>query len=550
MKTRCRLVYVPALPWDAGTLLPQHRLAALAGALHASGHEAAILDWGTVSGLERMACVAGIGPDRGDEPPAGRAPWARSLAARRRRAALDAALEARAVEVGRAALGLARPHFIVFLIERPEDLAEARRVALRLRAWAPEVPLLLTGAHVDRHAAILVEGGDFDAALVGDTELGLLALAGCPDDRAKWARLPNLITRDARGYANGTADPASGWEGIDTPDYANAHYAALAGNEKFRLFTLEHSRGRHHVPNHLPQTALAMRQVRSKTPAAIADEVARWNQREGCRAFHFLGEATPGAQVDGLGYELLARGQRVFYSREAHVRHLDPGTARVLARSGCCALDFQLDSGSQRLLEDFYGHDFGVSQAIAVLAACQDAGQFVGTGWLYPCPRDDRHSREETVRVLALGRPQAARFAPAQCLPGSVWALQAADFGFTLDRARHARWVRGLLPPGEPCTAMRGWSPGLVALEQVWMRERMAELDVAPAMTARDGLLARLAGHAGAEAAWHADLTGALARLDVAKVAAMLADFNAAATLPVSRIARRPLHAYVAAAGN
>jgi hypothetical protein len=550
MMTRSRLVYVPALPWDAETLLPQHRLAALAGALQAAGHEATILDWGTLGGLERLACVAGLGPDRDAPESRARTPWGRSAVVRRRAAALEAALEARAVEVGRAVLGVSRPELVVFLIQRPLDVAEARRVARRLREWAPEVVQVVTGAHVDAHATTLMQGGDFDVALIGEAELGLLGLAAAWGQRSAWGRIPNLVTRDARGYAGGHAESAPDWTGMGTPTYDGGVYAALAGEEKFKLITLEHSRGRHHVPHALPQAGLLMRQVRTKTPAMLADEVARWSQQGGYRVFHFLGESTPASQVDGLGYELLARCLRVFYSRSAQVRHLDPGTLRALARSGCCAVGMGLDSGSQRLLEDFYGQDFSVSRAVAVLAGCQDAGLFVSTQWTYPCSQDDRHTREETLRVMALARPQAARFQAAQCIPGSLWALQADHYGFTLDRARHARWVRGLAAEHDTGTALRGWSSGQVRQEQAWMRERMAEVGVVPGLTERHGMLARFAGEAGAEGAWVGAVNEALRTLDVARVAGEVARFNAGATVPVSRIARRPLHAYVAAAGN
>lgn len=540
MTTRSRLVYVPALPWDANMLMPQHRLAAIAGALRAHGHESSILDVGTLGALERMACVAGLGPGHTEESPRpGLLPWPRRGAERRRQAMLEAALDARAVEVARAVLGVARPDFVVFLVERAADLCEARRTGARLRAWAPEVAQIVAGAYAGTHARALVERDGFDAVLVGDAELGALALADRVADRAVWPRLPNVVAKDHRGLAAGGPDPSADWAALGAPDYSRAAYPALAGGEKFRLLTLEHSRGRHHAPNHQPQLGLGMRQVRVKTPAAMADEVARWADREGFRAFHFLGEATPAAQVDSLGYELLARCLRVAYSRAAHVRHLDPGTVRALARSGCRALGFRIDTGSQRLLEDFYGHDFGVSQTLGVLAACQGAGLFVATDWTFPCPNDDEHTREETLRVLTLGRPQAATLHTARCLPGSMWALQPAQFGFAPDAARRDG---ADMPP-----AMRGWSRSRVARERAWMHDRMAELGVAEGLGERAGLVARLAGHSGGEAAWHAALNEALRRMDAAAAAAMVAAFNSQAS---ARVARRTLHAHVAAAGN
>jgi hypothetical protein len=552
MKTRSRLVHVPALPWRAETLMPQHRLAALAGALVDHGHATQILDWGGLSALERLACAAGMAPEvsRGARRGLG---LLRSLTGeRRQRAMLETGLRARAVEVARAVLSVQRPDFVVFLADRRADLLEARRCGALLREWAPEVVQVVAGAHVEEHTTAVVELAGFDAALTGDTELGMLALAEAIRDRKRWDRLPNVAATDARGYAMNNPEIAHDWSALGTPNYDRAIYPAMAGNEKIKLLSVEHSRGRHHVPHGVPEPALCMRQVRTKPVTALGEEVARLVKRGGFRAFHFLGEATPAAQVDGLGYELMARCLHVYYSRDGHVRHLDPGTVQSLAKSGCTALGFRLDSGSQRLLEDFYGHDFGVSQAESVMRACREEEIFLSTGWTYPCPQDDRHTREETVRLLRRCRPDAAWVHRVRCPTGSAWALRSNDFGCAADPVRVARWAAassaepaGTLAP----LVMAGWKPSRVAAEREWLFAQMEALGIGAQLSARDGLVARLAGFAGEEAVYHARLRQALATYDLATAHALVASFNEAATVTVNRIRLRP-HQPNLAVGN
>lgn len=542
MKTRSRLVHVPALPWNAETLMPQHRLAALAGALVDHGHETQILDWGGLGALERLACAAGMAPETGSASRRGLGLLRAMTGERRQRAMLETALRARAVEVARAVLPVQRPDFVVFLAERRADLIEARRCSALLREWAPEVVQLVTGSHVENHTTAIVELAGFDAALTGDAELGMLALAEAFRDRKRWDRLPNVVATDARGYAMSNPEIAHDWSALGQPKYDRSLYPAMSGNEKLKLLSVEHSRGRHHVPFGVAEPPLCLRQVRTKSVVLLGDEVARLAKRGGFRAFHFLGEATPAAQVDGMGYEIMARCLRIFYSREGHVRHLDPGTVQSLARSGCTSLGFRLDTGSQRLLEDYYGHDFGVSQAEAVLRSCRAEEIFLSTGLTYPCAQDDRHTREETVRLLRRCQPDAAQIHRLRCPTGSAWALRPGEFGCVADPARLARWAAA--SPGELADAvapvtMPGWKPARVASEREWMFAQLLELGIGAQLSARDGLVARLAGFAGEEAVYHARLRQALASFDVATAHELVSAFNEAATLAVNRIRLR-----------
>ena len=163
---------------------------------------------------------------------------------------------------------------------------------------------------------------------------------------------------------------------------------------------------------------------------SLVHEIEYLNERYKASAFHVVSASRCSGKPDSLAFKLLSRGLPILYSRSMGVDCLTPGTAQIHRASGCRAVSFQLDTGSQRLLDDFYAHTFSVSQIERLFRECRFSNLFTVAGFTYPCIEDDHHTRAETLRLVARAKPHGVSLRPA---PG-VAPPRAAFEGQSLAR--------------------------------------------------------------------------------------------------------------------
>lgn len=565
MESRSRLVYVPGIPFRSEALMPQWSLAMMAGCLLDAGHQTRILDWGAVSAMRRFggpglrAAAAHVAALRDREPgpmPGGR--FAGLWQLRALEALYQESLHARRADVIDEMAKAGELDFVVFLIHTRDDLREALQVGTWLRERTPGIRQLAAGVYIEDYGVVVLSATDvFDCALVGDVEISLPALARRIHRREHWAGVPNLLYREDGRVVQTDCEAARDLDSLSPPRYDLEAYPALRGGQKFNLFTLEHSRGRSNVGYGDAAFPWPAQRVRVKSPHALRMEMRVLTSTLGARAFHLEGEQTPGAQVNRLAYELLARPMPIEYSRSAHMAYTDAAAVRNLAASGCRAIGFRLGTGSQRLLDDFYGYDFSVSGAEHVLCACRQADLFAAARFFYPCPQDDYHTREETLRLVDRGSPHAVNVSAPPLRPRSAWWQQPLDFGYRVDLDAYARWVTAA-DAKRPCLGreedlpyrMAGWSRSRrIAAQKDFMRVFEEERGV-PALSEQEAFIARLAGYEGQEGAFAARLRRSLFTADGRDIAELVARFNSHATVAANTAVFRPFRPALAAVGN
>ncbi|MFP4499696.1 MAG: B12-binding domain-containing radical SAM protein [Candidatus Hydrogenedentota bacterium] len=545
---RTLLVYYPGYPYTTATLMPRAVLAGMAGALADAGYGVVVKDFGAIEHLTRFdrEALAHVAGGNGGQRRARRQFMAHEAAG------CTATAQAMAAD-GPADL-------VVLEVARREDFSSTFALCRALRAAMPGVTLLWVGAAVRRYAEVLVSAPAFHAlgaALVtGDAEPAAVAVASRLAAGHAPFSAPNLLVgADGASYATALC-PVPDLDALPWPTYARSVYPAVHGTGKLKLFHVADSRGCDYAGFADAVRPLEWRTVRSRKPGAVCAELVGLNRQVGARAVHFTGAGTPAATLDALAYEILARCLYVRYSRTAHVRNTDPSTVATLAASGCHALEFGVDTGSQRLLEDFYGHSFGVSEVEQVLRACHAAGVFVSARFTFPCPEDDRHTRAETLRLLRRAQPDAVVLRAPDIAPGSRWAAHARSFGFRIDARRYARWVfEGGVPVAgaEPALPWRstGWRNGSAARARDALVTVLQGEGFAFEVTADEALVARMAGvDPAGEVVFAHDLRAALARCDAEDAAELVDRFNSAAAAPVNTVAFPKAVSLRAVAGN
>lgn len=556
--THSVLLYVPGLPLSVEAFLPIRGMASLAAALLNAGHQTRIADYGNLEALRQLGSP-GLRAAVREKPDLlhGTAGWRRWLNAgpsKEYLALMQESLDRRCQTVTQHTLAIHPLDFAVFWVERREDVREAVRVAQCLRAQRPAMRMGVAGPYLYGHgAAVLAENGVFDCAASLDEEVSIPAWAERINTPEKWEEVPNLLyALKGKVYHNPWQAPAD-LDSLPMPCYAPEIYPAAANGQKLNLFTVEQSRWAY-SPAVMVDGAQPMR---FRSAGRVCDEMERLHRTLNARAFHIAGEFVPSAQIDALSYALMARGMNIVYGRAAHCASLHPASAALLASSGGQSVEFQIDTGSQRLLEDFYGHLFGVTITETVLNACRDAGLFTVTKFTYPCPHDDYHTRAETIRLIRRTRPDGITLGAPWVSPVSRWWSRAPEFGFQIDHDRYAAWLAGADKLADIAEGrldapyrMAGWPAGRAKTERASLETELNEEGFDTHTSGVLGLMARIAGYDGQESVYSAEILRSLRHWDVSALKEIASEFNARAAAPTNTIPFRPFVPVLAAVGN
>ena len=574
MKRFSLLVHTPGIPLSPEDLVPQRVMAAAAATLLACGHETRVIDCGSLEHLQRMAtpslrAQARRVIDGADdavlwEPAAvGRA----KHEAGRLRPLLEYARQQRNEFLLSEIAGQGRLDFVAFMARDGDGAAECLGAAAMIRAAHPDLKLVLFGPFAEACGVLALDASRcLDAVVTGETETSLPAWAAVCDDAARWKNVPGLLFRDGAHLCETPPEFTEDLASLPQAAYDADTYPGLKGTGKIKVYTIEMSRGLPRPGYNAPLLPGLTPLVRAKRPATLHKELMAVHETTGARAFHFSGRGAPSALQDGLAVLLTTHPFDILYSRSAAVARLDPARLPLLAASGCCAIDFQADTGSQRLLEDFYGNDFSVTLLEGALRACRNSGFYTAVHLTFPCPQDDRHTQAETLRIINRCRPDAVSIRAPRIVPGSSWCARAPEFGFRIAHRRYARWTKAMLGGARPMPRieknrlsaaelalsyrMSGWSEVRAAQARTELLDEIQDLGVTPMGSAALGLMARLAGHDGEEGAFILDLARALFTFDVETAASLTARINANAIIPKNTYELRPFQPMLAAVAN
>ncbi|MBN2311371.1 MAG: hypothetical protein JXR94_20510 [Candidatus Hydrogenedentes bacterium] len=585
MKTKSLIVNFPGYPFDINQLLPVHQLASVAACLLAEGHETQICDFATPDTMAtlfpaeaRDTATALADYLLMDSVPN---PMTTLHLLWRVRTADRAYRRRHGVACARATGWLASARhldFVVLHLATADDFHGAATMAEGIKALRPGVGIVVLGAFADLFAVDLLDAAQaFDCVCVGDPEHGIVGLADSIHERDSWRRIPNLVYRDGGRAVATERRTVVNLDHLPAPAYEQEVYPAVAAGDKLHLFGIEESRGCGGSCRGCPQAGGPGRDReagplsrRTKSAAAVCDEIEALAGRYGASAFRILGSGTEASRIDGVASAILARGIRASYTRTVHPAAADapgggakrPEQCEVLLRglqaSGCVGLTVHAETGSQRLLDDHFGAGFTVTQLERVLRGARGQGLFTVARLTFPTPPDDRHTRAETLRLLERTMPHAAPVEMPLVLPGSAWYSNAASFGYAISRRHHfARILRHRtqfpLPPDRWRLLPQGadtLSPGqaIAAHEELLCDIRQqgilaAGFDGAP-------LLAQAAGHNGPLGEFIVQLQRDLLTGNAPAVARLVARFNQGIRVAGTRAGLHPYAPAEKAANN
>ena len=547
LKTRSLLVRFPGFVFHPQALCPDRTLAQLAACLLREGHLTQIRDYGTVQTVDRLFPEHVREPGRDvvdrffcDSPVnpllALHTLWRMWSAAH--------AFRARRNEVcGEVAADLIRESdldFILFHLEASEDLLPAAQVALQVRAQSPGVLLAACGSLVQGvPEPIPGELRAFDCLFARENELSIVEWAEAARNRGAWRHIPNLVFR-MNGQTFRTSRKASDLGDLPFPAYEPETYPALEDGSKLKLFEIEDSRGCETQCFSCPSSTHEDGRVRTKPVSGVCDEIRHLERLHGAHAYDFLGTCPGPVHLAALAQALIRSGLDIAYIRNFTSTFAFPEVFELLKASGCQAVSFQIDTGSQWMLEDYFGRAARITQIEEMIRAARAAGLFSLVRLTFPTPVDDYHTREETLRLLDRTRPDAAPVDLPNVQPQSVWFQQAGRFGFGLDGAgSKTRWAGGRIRTPYSYDRWQAVPYRIGSLSRVQVTQAHESLvsaieqrGILTAYSAKWALMGRILGFDGRPHEFSRRVLRSFCTGDISAVEALAKEFNEAACVP------------------
>ena len=294
--------------------------------------------------------------------------------------------------------------FAVGLMTECDSYHHILQICEAIKRASPECFVILGGPHASAVAGATMQAcASVDAVVVGEGEITLPLLIGAL--RASEA-VAGAHTRSATG------DPIDGGNRDLVPDLDDLPmpafdlYKADPGEEIF----LEVGRGCPFKCSFCSTAPYWRRKHRTKSPTRIVAEVAMVQGLYGATKVHFTHDLFTAhrAWVVEACEALIAAGSPVAWTCSARTDTVDEELLALMARAGCSAIYFGIESGSERVLGEI-GKAIPIERSFAALSACRRAGITPNVGFIIGFPTEGADSFAATFEAYERALRQGCR---------------------------------------------------------------------------------------------------------------------------------------------
>lgn len=315
-----------------------------------------------------------------------------------------------------------RPDLLGFMTEC-DSYHHVLQVLAQVKRMRPDCCCVLGGPHASAVARQTMERHPYvDAIVIGEGE----------------RTLPDLVKACAEGYPGpimGTLRRDSSSNLIDggpRPLVPNLDELPMPAFDLYRgtpeeeMF-IEAGRGCPFQCTFCSTAPFWQRRHRVKSPARILEEIQLVQRLFQSRRVHFTHDllTTDKLWVADLCRVLFEAGVPVKWTCSARTDTVDRALLEQMARAGCNAIYFGIESGSARILREIK-KDVPLTESLDVLQTCLDLGIRPNAGFIAGFPTEDRTSLHETFdafeRSLAMGTRPAHIFGFCPFASSSLYA--------------------------------------------------------------------------------------------------------------------------------
>lgn len=405
MVSNSLLVKIPSSPFHLDTLRPDAYLAKLAGHLVEAGHQTTIWDFGTVEMMQRLypeslrrKAVERIDQRAIEQDKSNYLTLWDQWRNRRRSNEIQRHQESVWREIAQSVIAQKMIDFVLFEVDSHSDKSICELIVPLIRYARPHLTLVGTGQLFQKDSGHLPDSLPlFDCIYWGSSGDNFMEWVDVRHDPASWSQVPFLAYSDSvRMYITKSDRGLIEFDEVH-PNYSAEIYPALHEETKILYFDIEEV-----IDTSASDT------VHIKSPARAADEIKMLSKHFNTLSFHINGSSSEYRHAEAMAHEFLKRHLNIRYTRECHIATTSAAAVSALSASGCYSIEFQIDSGSQRLLNEYYRHPFGVTQVERTIRACKFSNLVTVMNFSYPSVEDDYHTKEETIRLIRRSKPDSA----------------------------------------------------------------------------------------------------------------------------------------------
>lgn len=485
-----RLVFAPGDPVTLGSLCPKSHLLLLQSRLAAEAIHSTIMDLGALDemGTDITNESSGnISLQNGwsfqAESGWGGFPVLHKIVPSRNTRSTNNAIERKLCRICED-----QPSLILFWIETRDMYRAFKEYIRHIPASFNNIKLVLAGPYMMHYGAYaLNDCSRLDAVITGDLADSVVGLLHQDASESKWREIPGILYRNADGAV-------CRCEYRPIPSIASplaiGNFHSQEPETQFPLFHLtfdwHHAAFYYHDSYRRPDNR--------KFPETIVEEMNYLQRHANARTFHIAAPHIPADTLADFADMLLKQNLVAIYSLGDITENIGAALSERLFASGCRSIGFRIPTGSQRMLEDFYGCTSSISAMRASLRYCREAGLYTVIRLCYPCPSDDYHTRAEIELFVEAVKPDSVCIESPSLAPDSLWFRRASEFGFFISHRAYQRYAVGADSPyGAFPFTMRGWNSKRIFQAQASLAAAVEKLGCRVNISEQEGLLARLA---------------------------------------------------------
>jgi radical SAM superfamily enzyme YgiQ (UPF0313 family) len=320
-----------------------------------------------------------------------------------------------------------RPAVVCFSSTHRE-FAEACRLNKAVREALPGVFTIVGGSQPTYRASDFLENG-FDFVCRGEGEKTLkefcdMALSG----RGEWNAIPGLCwNREGRPVFNPAREllteaelDAAGvlpYEKID-PRYFGLNLMTIRGMP-LRGALLLTTRGCPYNCSYCGCNLIFGRKLRFRSLKTLEAEVAYLKERFGVEGLWIVDDTFTVKRGHCEGVAAILKGHGMVWGCQSRVDTVDASLLEVMRESGCLQIDFGVESGSQRILDDIIGKRTKIPQVHEAFRACRRLGIRTLANFMVGLPTETYEDLALTHKVARQIAADAYIFSIATPLPGT-----------------------------------------------------------------------------------------------------------------------------------
>lgn len=447
MATKSLLINFAGYPNEPFNFMPDNGLANLAGALIKENHEVKIWDCSTVDLVQKMFPYQYINEYQTLAQKIVQSVSADSKPASRdldRFYGIGKEIEAyqnkKVKEIGDEISRFVKKHnfdFIGFKLWTGAGFEGSMIIAEELRKNNPKLPIFAGGPHVDWfHERIFDVTNIFDVLVYGEGEETITLLADYVAGKAVLKDIPNLIYKENDKIITTPMKRVNDLNKLAMPVYDDNVYLAMKNNRKINIFLIDESRGCPNDCNFCIHPIKSGKRWRLVDAQKFVDRIETLIQKYGVHGFRFAGSNPPPNLRKNIAQELIKRDIPIVYSSFAHVGNTTEKEFEQLKKSGCCALAFGVESGSQQILSGSLNKKTKVEQIETTFERCKKAGIYAIASIIIPAPGETEATKNETMNLLLKIKPDST----AVCFPiiilGTTWERNIDKYGFKINKPK------------------------------------------------------------------------------------------------------------------